>query len=165
MPAISVLIKPASGKCNLRCEYCFYKDIADNRSVADFGLMALDTLEAIVRKVLAFADDHATFSFQGGEPTLRGLDFFRELIAYQQKYNVKNVAVSNCLQTNGILLDDEWAQFLHDNRFLVGFRSTDRESCTTFSAKTARETARTRRFCRKRACLKNMRWTSTSCLS
>ena len=120
MPPVSVLIKPASGKCNLRCAYCFYKDIADNRDVTDFGFMVLDTLETIVQKVLAFADKQATFSFQGGEPTLRGLDFYRALVGLQKKYNTKNVAVENCLQTNGILLDEEWAKFLHDHRFLVG---------------------------------------------
>ncbi len=120
MPPVSVLIKPASGKCNLRCEYCFYKDIADNRDVTDFGFMALGTLETIVQKVLVFADGQATFSFQGGEPTLRGLDFYRALVGLQEKYNTKNVAVENCLQTNGILLDEEWAKFLHDHRFLVG---------------------------------------------
>ena len=120
MPPISVLIKPASGKCNLRCEYCFYEDIAVNRSIADFGFMTPETLETIVRKVMAFADGQATFSFQGGEPTLRGLDFYRMLIDLQKKYNTKNVTVSNCIQTNGVLLDEEWAEFLHDNGFLVG---------------------------------------------
>ena len=93
MPPVSVLIKPASGKCNLRCAYCFYKDIADNRDVTDFGFMVLDTLETIVQQVLAFADKQATFSFQGGEPTLRGLDFYRALVGLQKKYNTKNVGV------------------------------------------------------------------------
>ena len=120
MPPISVLIKPASGKCNLRCEYCFYKDIAENRDIPDFGFMNLDTLETIVRKVLEFADRTATFSFQGGEPTLCGLDYFRNFVAYQKKYNNKNVAITNCIQTNGVLLDESWAEFLKSNNFLVG---------------------------------------------
>lgn len=120
MPPISVLIKPASGKCNLKCEYCFYKDIAENRNVSDYGFMSFETLEVIVQKVLTFADEKAIFSFQGGEPTLRGLAFYNALIAYQKKHNVKNVVIENCIQTNGILLDDQWARFLFDNRFLVG---------------------------------------------
>ena len=120
MPPISVLIKPASGKCNLKCEYCFYKDITENREVADFGFMTDDTLESIVKTVLEFADCNATFSFQGGEPTLRGLDFYRNLISLQKKHNNKNIEILNTIQTNGILLDDEWAEFLAKHRFLVG---------------------------------------------
>ena len=120
MPPISVLIKPASGKCNLRCDYCFYKDIADNRNVADFGFMDDSTLEAIVRKVLAFADDVASFAFQGGEPTLCGLDFYRRVTDLQKLHNTKNVVINNCIQTNGLLLDEEWAVFLREHKFLVG---------------------------------------------
>lgn len=120
MPPVSVLIKPASGNCNVRCEYCFYKDITENRDIADFGKMPLDTLETIVCKVLEFADGSATFSFQGGEPTLCGLEFFRKLVVYQKKYNSKDVAVMNCIQTNGVLLDESWAEFLKTNNFLVG---------------------------------------------
>ena len=82
--------------------------------------MSLDTLETIVRKVLEFAEEKATFSFQGGEPTLCGLDFYRKLIEYQNKHNNKNVEINNCIQTNGVLLDEQWAMFLYDNRFLVG---------------------------------------------
>ena len=120
MPPISVLIKPASSLCNLRCEYCFYHAIADSRSVPSYGIMEESVLEQIVMKVLQFADGVATFSFQGGEPTLCGLDFFRRVIELQEKYNVKDVQISNCLQTNGTLLNEEWAVFLHEHRFLVG---------------------------------------------
>ena len=84
MPPISVLIKPASAKCNLNCEYCFYKDIAYNRKVADYGFMDAETLREIVKKVLEFADDTATFSFQGGEPTLCGLEFYKDLLKYKE---------------------------------------------------------------------------------
>ena len=62
----------------------------------------------------------ATFSFQGGEPTLSGLDYFHNLIAYQKKYNNKNVTITNCIQTNGVVLDERWAEFLKHNNFLVG---------------------------------------------
>jgi len=120
VPPVSVLIKPASSKCNLSCEYCFYHDVARNRSVADFGFMSLETLEVIITKVLQFASGHATFAFQGGEPTLCGLDFFRSVVALQKKHNVNNVAINNALQTNGIVIDREWAAFLHENSFLVG---------------------------------------------
>jgi uncharacterized protein len=60
------------------------------------------------------------FAFQGGEPTLAGLEFFRKVIVLEQKYNVKKVRIQNSLQTNGILIDESWAEFLHDNNFLTG---------------------------------------------
>lgn len=120
MPPISVLIKPASSKCNLSCEYCFYHDVAHNRAVADFGFMNLETIEVIIRKVLQFASGYATFSFQGGEPTLCGIDFFKEVVKLQNKLNVNNVRINNCIQTNGVLINNTWAEFLHHNHFLVG---------------------------------------------
>ena len=120
MASVSVLIKPASGKCNLRCEYCFYHDEAANRATADFGLMSLNTLEAIVRRVFDAADTGATFSFQGGEPTMRGLNFFRAYIQLVKQYNTRGIPVNHCLQTNGMLIDQEWAAFLGENHFLVG---------------------------------------------
>ena len=120
MPPVSVLIKPASSQCNLKCRYCFYHDVAESRAVADFGLMSRETLEIIIQKTLAFAEGHASFAFQGGEPTLSGLDFFRDVVDLQEKHNVNRVSISNALQTNGHLINAAWAQFLHDNNFLVG---------------------------------------------
>jgi len=120
MSGVSVLIKPVSGKCNMKCEYCFYCDLAQHRDVADYGRMSEETLEAIVREVFAVADQSAAFSFQGGEPSLRGLNFFRRFIELQKQYNVRNIPVSNCLQTNGLLIDENWARFLGENHFLVG---------------------------------------------
>lgn len=120
MPPIGVLIKPASSKCNMRCKYCFYHSIADNRITKDFGYMNEEIIELIVKKTLAFASGKATFSFQGGEPTLCGLEFFKKVIEFEKKHNVHSVEVENCIQTNGLQMDDDWARFLHENRFLVG---------------------------------------------
>ena len=120
MKAISVLIKPASGNCNLRCKYCFYNSIIRNRETENYGMMDLDTLEILVKKVFESADIACTFAFQGGEPTLVGLDFYKTLIELQKKYNTKNIQVNNALQTNGIVIDDNWAKFLNKNNFLVG---------------------------------------------
>ena len=97
MASVSVLIKPASGKCNLRCEYCFYHDEAANRATADFGLMSLNTLEAIVRRVFDAADTGATFSFQGGEPTMRGLDFCRAYSPLFNQYKPRRIPVHHRL--------------------------------------------------------------------
>lgn len=120
MPPIHVLIKPASSNCNLRCRYCFYHDEASKREVRSFGLMSGETLEAIVQKALAYASGSCTFGFQGGEPMLAGLDFFQTLITLQKKHNVKNLTINNSIQTNGTMIDDEWAAFFYENHFLVG---------------------------------------------
>lgn len=120
MPPVNVLIKPASGSCALRCRYCFYADESQNRSTPDFGMMSEETLEQIVKKVLTYADDSCTIGFQGGEPTLRGLDFFERLIRLEKRHNLKKVQISHVIQTNGMHLDEKWAAFFKRNRFLVG---------------------------------------------
>ena len=120
MPNINLLIKPASGACNLRCRYCFYADETAHREVANYGIMSSETIEAVVRRAFEAADTAVTFGFQGGEPTLCGLDFFRNVVALQKKYAKKGVSVQNAIQTNGLLIDDEWARFLHENNFLTG---------------------------------------------
>ncbi len=83
-------------------------------------MMSISTLENIVSKALAAAKSNCTFGFQGGEPTLAGIGFFRELIRLQEKHNSRGLKINNALQTNGTLIDDEWAQFFADNGFLVG---------------------------------------------
>ena len=120
MPPLNFLIKPASGSCNIRCRYCFYHDIGENRDVASYGKMSEETLELLVQKALEAAEGSVSFGFQGGEPTLAGLDFYRRVVELQQKYNRKKLRIFNAIQTNGILLDAEWADFLAQNHFLVG---------------------------------------------
>lgn len=120
MSQINMLIKPASSNCNLRCGYCFYHDEAENRSTKSYGFMNEETMEAIVKKALAYATGSCAFGFQGGEPTLAGLGFFKTVVALQKKYNIKNLPITNAIQTNGTLIDDEWASFLAENKFLVG---------------------------------------------
>lgn len=120
MPPINLLIKPSSSLCNLRCGYCFYADVAANRELPSFGMMKTDTLEAIVRKTLAEAEEECSFAFQGGEPTLRGLDFFEDLIRFEENYNLKKLRIHHAIQTNGFTIDDAWAAFFAKHRFLVG---------------------------------------------
>lgn len=120
MGPISVLIKPASGNCNLRCDYCFYYDAMAKRAHASYGYMSLDTLEAVIRGALASAQKCCAFAFQGGEPTLCGLPFFEKAVELEQKYNVNGVRIENALQTNGYAIDEAWADFFVKNNFLVG---------------------------------------------
>ncbi len=120
MPPLNFLIKPASGSCNIRCRYCFYHDIGENRDVASYGVMSYETLETLTRKALEAAEGSCAFGFQGGEPTLAGLDFFRKAVEFQKKYARPGLRVSNAIQTNGMAIDREWAEFLAENHFLVG---------------------------------------------
>lgn len=120
MRSVHIMIKPASGMCNLNCRYCFYHDIVEKREQRSYGFMEEKTLEAVVRKGLAAATQDCTIAFQGGEPTLIGLDFYRSVVALQKKYNVNRVRIHNAIQTNGLALNAEWADFLRENRFLVG---------------------------------------------
>lgn len=121
MKHLSVMIKPASSLCNLRCQYCFYADVSAQRAVPSHGVMTGDTCRAMIGNLFSeLADgDEVTIAFQGGEPTLAGLDYFRTFTRHVQAQG-KKVRVAYALQTNGILLDEEWAVFLRENRFLVG---------------------------------------------
>lgn len=120
MPPLHLLIKPASGNCNLRCRYCFYSDVAKNRSQSSYGIMTKDTLKSVIQKALLFAEQSCTIAFQGGEPTLAGLDFYKQLIEYCKQYNTKSLPIQFAIQTNGYRLGEEWVRFFSDHRFLVG---------------------------------------------
>jgi uncharacterized protein len=120
MPSASILIKPTSANCNMDCKYCFYKCLSSNREKYSLGFMSEETLENLVKEAISYADGFLTFAFQGGEPTLAGLDFYKRAVDFQKKYNHKGLIMENTIQTNGILIDDEWAEFLHENNFLVG---------------------------------------------
>lgn len=122
MKNISVMLKPASSACNLRCKYCFYADVSAARAVHSYGLMSRETAEKIIDNVFADLDsgDRLTLAFQGGEPTLAGLDFFRHFVAAVSAHAAQGITVSYALQTNGTLLDDQWCAFLNKHHFLVG---------------------------------------------
>ena len=85
MNPVSILIKPASSLCNMRCKYCFYADVSDNRNIKSYGIMSLETLELLIKKVFEYASGYATFGFQGGEPTLAGIGFFKKVLEFQKK--------------------------------------------------------------------------------
>ena len=120
MRPLQMLIKPASANCNLNCRYCFYCDEGKNRENFSYGFMSEETLEVLVRKAFEYADGFCGFAFQGGEPTLAGLPFFRRLIDLQKKYNRNHIRVDNSIQTNGCGLSEEWAEFFAREKFLVG---------------------------------------------
>ncbi len=120
MPPLSLMIKPVSSACPLRCRYCFYADEAENRSQYSYGTMTAETLEKLVRRAMTYADGSVSFAFQGGEPTLAGLAFFRDVVRLQKEYNTRGLVVSNAIQTNGWRVDRELLDFLVAEHFLIG---------------------------------------------
>ncbi len=121
MPPLSLMIKPASSLCNLSCEYCFYRDVAEHREHLGFGKMTEETAEILIAKALDYAaGESVAFAFQGGEPTLSGLDFFRFFVDTVNRLNMKKSRIFYSMQTNGTVIDAEWAAFLRENNFLVG---------------------------------------------
>lgn len=123
MPSIGLLLKPASGLCDLRCQYCFYRDVTEKREQASYGIMSHETLRVVLEKSLQAAKGPSSrlmLAFQGGEPTLAGLDFFRETVRLLQVLNEDRIPVDLALQTNGMSIDEQWAAFFAQNRFLIG---------------------------------------------
>ena len=120
MPPLSMMIKPASSACDLRCRYCFYADVTSRREQACRGMMTPQTMRALVRRAFIYADDAVTFAFQGGEPTLAGVDFFQAFLRLVQEYNVRGLPVSYALQTNGCHLSDALCALFAKHHFLLG---------------------------------------------
>ncbi|MFO1433169.1 MAG: anaerobic sulfatase maturase [Candidatus Competibacteraceae bacterium] len=115
------MIKPAGSACNLECTYCFYLSKDRLPQGPGPGRMDDDTLELFIQQYIqGVTGPEVVFSWQGGEPTLRGLDFFRQVVALEKKHAKPGQRIENDLQTNGVLLNADWARFLKENRFLVG---------------------------------------------
>ncbi len=117
---ISVMLKPSSSACNLRCEYCFYSSLADDRTESFKGMMSLETAENVIKKAFDFSSDSVNFTFQGGEPLLRGVEFYENFISLVKSNNRNDTKVSICVQTNGTLINDDWCKLFANNGILVG---------------------------------------------
>ncbi|MBQ2755757.1 MAG: SPASM domain-containing protein [Oscillospiraceae bacterium] len=104
----------------MRCKYCFYTDEMHCRTDALRGIMPLRIVEKIIRDAALSADGYINFIFQGGEPTLAGINFFKETVRLQKELIPPHIKVFNSIQTNGLLIDEEWAEFLSENNFLAG---------------------------------------------
>jgi uncharacterized protein len=120
VPAFHLMAKPAGPRCNLDCSYCFYLSKGELYPGSRF-LMSDEVLEAYISQTIAAHKvPEVTFAWQGGEPTILGLDFFRKALILQKKYCRPGMVIHNTFQTNGTLLDDRWCDFFRKNRFLVG---------------------------------------------
>ncbi len=115
------MVKPVGATCNLDCTYCFYLHKKKLLDQAPGVRMDTDLLEEHIRQYIeAQTADEVVFSWQGGEPTLLGVEFFQRVVELQEKYCRPGQNIENDLQTNGSLLTEEWAVFLKENSFLVG---------------------------------------------
>jgi uncharacterized protein len=120
-PFFQVMVKPTGPICNLHCTYCYYLSKKDFFKKQESFRICEELIEKFIKQdIAAQGTSVVIFSWQGGEPILMGLDFFRKVIEFQKKYCPPDKQISNDLQTNGTLLDDQWCEFLRDNKFLVG---------------------------------------------
>ena len=118
--AFHILSKPTGPICNLDCSYCFYLEKEGLYDAKERWAMSQPVLESYIRQYIdAQPHDSVNFAWQGGEPTLLGVDFFRNAFALQQKY-ANGKTIHNALQTNGILIDDAWGEMLAEHEVLVG---------------------------------------------
>jgi len=117
----SIMAKPIGPICNLNCEYCYYLSQEERYPHREDFRMAERTLTEYLRQFIAASPGpQVDFAWQGGEPTLMGLDFFRNVVALQAALLPPGWTCTNSIQTNGTLLDDEWCRFFRDQGFLVG---------------------------------------------
>ena len=120
---MNIMTKPTGSTCNIDCQYCYY--LSKEELLGDKGdckpVMKDEMLEDYIRTYIE-QQNHSeiVFHWQGGEPTLLGVNYFRDVVRLQKKYAPKNVTIENNMQTNGILLNDEWGKFLAKNNFMVG---------------------------------------------
>jgi len=117
----SLLIKPASADCNLSCGYCFYHQRStDPYKSNPMHRMSDDVLVSLVSQYLSIAGQYSAFSWQGGEPLLMGIEFFKKVVEFQQMYGYSGQYVGNSLQTNAILITPDLAKLFHNYNFLLG---------------------------------------------
>lgn len=118
---LSILIKPSSSFCNLRCSYCFYADVSQLREVENYGFISKETTHTLIMRAFEATSDLAkiSFAFQGGEPTLIGLDYFKDFVN-NVNLNKGKRTIQYAIQTYGTIINESWAQFFKENDFLVG---------------------------------------------
>ena len=120
MRPFSLLVKPASADCNLRCRYCFYLDRCELYPETQRHRMSDAVLERMLSTYLATDQPQYSIGWQGGEPTLMGLEFFEKVTDLQKRYGRPGISVANGLQTNTTLINDAWAKHLARYNFLLG---------------------------------------------
>ena len=109
-----VMAKPTGAQCNLDCAYCFFLKKAELYPESTFRMSDEVMGQYIRQTIAAHTTPHVTIAWQGGEPTLMGLDFFRRAVDVERSAMRPGMTIENTLQTNGVLLDDTWCEFLRE---------------------------------------------------
>lgn len=122
MRQMTALIKPASSLCNLRCSYCFYCDEVKARTGSSARIMSAETTTQLIRKVFDFCKEGSSihFMFQGGEPLIAGIEYFRNFIQTTLEHKDPATKISYALQTNGTLINEEFCELFREHSFLIG---------------------------------------------
>jgi len=160
--AFQVMAKPIGPICNLHCRYYFYLEKENLYGRKRDWAMPDAVLESYVSKYITAQDAQAmTFAWHGGEPTFLGVDFFRQIVAIQKKY-ANGKKIENAFQTNGVLLDDRWGEFLAQSHFLNGISLTVRRNSTTSIVWTKASLPPSTALCAACVFSKSITWISTS---
>ena len=122
MKYLNLLIKPASSLCQLRCKYCFYADVSENREIKSYDIMDPQTRSKVIKRCLeAYHEEcEITWAFQGGEPTMAGLNWFIDFVNEAERMKKPYHHLHYAIQTNGTIMDESWMPFLKKYYFLVG---------------------------------------------
>ncbi len=124
-----LMAKPAGALCNLRCDYCYYLDKKDLYANSRVYCMSDELLERFIQEYIeAQPVPEVLFTWHGGETLLRDLSFYKKVVKLQHRYGCGR-SISNSLQTNGVLLTEEWCRFFRDNNFLIGISIDGPEHC------------------------------------
>lgn len=114
-----ITAKPTSFNCNIKCDYCFYLEKEKLFEPQQSPTMSDESLESFIKHYIKSSNEDVYFTWQGGEPTMAGLSFFEKAVNFQKKY-ANGKTIHNAMQTNGILLNDHWGEFLKKHDFLIG---------------------------------------------
>ena len=122
MNYFTMLIKPASSLCNMRCKYCFYSDVSEHREVKSNGIMTEETTDILLQRVFEYVKKPSVinFAFQGGEPTLAGIKYFEYFTNRVEEMNTEGHTIHYSLQTNGYLVNEKFCELFKKYNFLVG---------------------------------------------
>lgn len=127
MSKVAPVLRPVGEKCNLKCMYCYYNN--SDQKYNKHTIMSTEILESFIKQYLSIYDGKIEFMWHGGEPLLAGKEFYFKALEFQEKYKTSSHKIENNIQTNGTLIDKEWASFFRENNFYVGISLDGIEEC------------------------------------
>jgi len=160
---VYVMAKPIGAACNLRCSYCYYLDKESLSPKNSSNRMSDATLELFIEQYInAQPGEQVLFTWHGGEPLLLGVEYYRKALRLQRTYG-RNRQIDNVLQTNGVLLTDEWCEFFKENNFLIGVSIDGPEHCHNRYRRNIKNEGSFQQALKGINYCKSIRWNSTCC--